>query len=396
MSHLIQYGLIVTLVFTVMGCCAKPLADGDDQALQSPQEIESMLVYFGTYTKDREFGIYSFEMDMDSGVLTPIAETGGVPNPSFLAIAPDGKHLYAAVEVGKLEGKPGGGVAAFAIDGETGGLTLLNTESSQGGGACHVTIDPTGSAVIVSNYGGGSVASFPALEDGRVGPAASFLQHEGTGPDPKRQKGPHAHSVNVDPTGQYAVAADLGLDQLLIYRLNAETAELTPAGEPFSSVNGGAGPRHLAFHPDGKHAYVINEMHSTITALQWDPETPGFTALQTVGTLPDGFDGRNFTAEVVVHPNGRFLYGSNRGHDSLATYAIDPDSGLLTLHGFQPTMGKEPRNFNIDPTGRFLIACNQNSDNVQVFSINGDTGALTPAGEPVSVPMPVCVRFLPR
>ncbi|MEM8736964.1 MAG: lactonase family protein [Planctomycetota bacterium] len=349
-----------------------------------------MFVYFGTYTqKDRPQGIYPGRFNPETGVLRVSEGVEAGKNPSFLAIHPEGRTLYSVTEAGKQDG-----LTAFAIDPDTGHLKKINSQVADGSGACHVGLNPSGTAAIVSYYGSGSIASFPLNPEGRVGPAASVIAFEGSGPDPKRQARPHAHSANVDPAGRLAVVADLGTDRLWLYRVDAETAELTPHDPEAVALHPGAGPRHFAFHPTEPWAYVINELDATLTALRWNigPET--FTSLQTVDTLPDDWEGRRSTAEVVVHPSGRFVYGSNRGHDSIVAFAIDPESGELSRIGFTPSGGQEPRNFNIDPTGRWMLVCNQNTDDVQVFRIDPAEGALEPVGEPVRVPAPVCVKFL--
>lgn len=347
-----------------------------------------MLVYFGGYTEDGAEGIFRAELDMRSGELTMLGGVGGVTNPSFLVLNSAGKHLYAVSEGGMKHA----GAAAFAIEPATGDLTLINTQPSGGGGACHIALDPTGSTAIVSNYGGGSVASFPIQADGSLGPIASFVQHA----DPSNKKSPHAHSTRVDATGRFALTADLGLDQVIVYRFDADTSGLTRHEGATLDLPSGVGPRHLTFHPDIPWAYLINEHGGTVTVLHWDPSAGTLAERQTIGTLPDDYHGRNATAEVVVHPNGRFLYGSNRGHDSLVIYSINQETGLLSLVGFQPTGGKDPRNFNIDPTGAFLIACNQNSGHAQVFRVDQASGQLTAVGEPFAVPTATCVKFLPR
>lgn len=356
------------------------------------EQGKNMHVYFGTYTQDRDEGIFQGRLDLETGELTVVAGFGGVTNPSFLALHPTGEFLYAVAEAGEDDG-----ATAFAIDAESGGLTLLNTETSPGRGACHIVLDPPGTTAIVSYYGSGNVASFPIRGDGTLGPAASLIQHEGSSVDPHRQKGPHAHSVNVDTTGRWAVAADLGLDQLLVYEIDDDASTLAANDPPAMNTDPGAGPRHFVFHPSGPWAYVINEMHATVTAMDWNAAAGTLWAKQTIDTLPADYPAgeRRSTAEIVVHPNGQFLYGSNRGHDSLVIYAIDQTDGTLSLVGFSPSGGQEPRNFNIDPTGRWLIACNQNTDDAQVFAVDGETGLLSPVGEPVSVPRPVCVKFLP-
>lgn len=373
------------------------VAEADEPMPKSPmvctgfyiEGSNRMHVYFGTYTKERDESIYLARFDADSGELEIEQGIGGVKNPSYVELHPNGRFLYAAIEAGENDG-----ITAFAIDADTGGLTQLNTQTVPGAAACHVGIDPAGTTAIVSFYTTGSIASFPINDNGTLGPVASLIQHEGSGAT-SRQTGPHAHSVNIDATGRFAIAADLGTDQLLIYRLDPKTSELTPHGT--FDLQPGAGPRHFAFHPSGEFAYVINELDMTMTAMKWDADAGTLTELHRVSTLPpEGFEGTQSTAEVVVHPSGKFVYGSNRGPDTLVIYAVDADTGQLTTVGFSPSGGKEPRNFNIDPSGRWLIACGQNSDDVQVFSIDQDSGQLTAVGDPVAVPMPVCVKFLAR
>ncbi|MEA2632123.1 MAG: 6-phosphogluconolactonase, partial [Chloroflexota bacterium] len=274
--------------------------------------------------------------------------------------------------------------------------SLLNQQASRGQGPCYLTVDRAGKNVLVANYGSGSVACLPVDAAGRLEPASSFLQHEGSGADRKRQAGPHAHSINLDAANRFAIAADLGLDKLFIYRFDAGKGTLTPNDPPFARVAPGSGPRHFAFHPDGRHGYVINEMACTVTAFDYDPERGALSEIQTISTLPEGTRGSNLsTAEVQVHPSGRFLYGSNRGHNTIAIFAIDAATGRLRPVGHQPTQGKTPRNFGIDPTGRYLLAANQDSGTVVAFRINPQTGQLEPTGQVAEVPKPVCVKFVP-
>ncbi|MBB6428915.1 lactonase family protein [Algisphaera agarilytica] len=351
-----------------------------------------MHVYFGTYTQDREEGIFRGELNLDTGELTVAKGFGGVDNPSFLAVHPNGKFLYAVAEAGKNDG-----ATSFAIDEATGDLTMINTQTVAGRGACHIILDPDATTAIVAFYGSGNIASFPVNDDGSLGEVASLMQHEGSSANKGRQEGPHAHSVNVDTTGKWAIAADLGTDQLLVYEIDPATSQLKANDPPFMSLHPGAGPRHFAFHPNDQWAYVINELDATLTVMDWDAVAGTLTAKQTIDTLPADYpEGeRRSTAEIVVHPSGKFVYGSNRGHDSIAIFAVNGSDGTLTLVGHQPSGGEEPRNFNVDPTGRWLLACNQNTDDVQVFSIDAESGKLSPVGEPVSVPRPVCVKFLP-
>jgi 6-phosphogluconolactonase len=256
-------------------------------------------------------------------------------------------------------------------------------------------VDKEGKNVLVANYGGGSVAALPIQADGRLREASSFIQHKGSSVNPKRQEGPHAHSINLDTANRFACAADLGLDQVLVYQFDATKGTLTPHTPPFAAVAPGAGPRHFAFHPSGRYAYVINEMNSTVTAFTYDAQQGTLKELHTLSTLPAGFKGNNSTAEVQVHPSGKFLYGSNRGHDSIAIFTIDQDTGRLTAAGHELTQGRTPRNFGIDPTGSYLLAANQATDTIVVFRIDPQTGNLKATGQTVSMPTPVCVKFVP-
>lgn len=354
-----------------------------------------LLVYVGTYGDARNETIPVFEMDTKSGALSRLGGASGVANPSFLALHPSGKSLYAASEIGGFEGKPTGAVAALALDPKTHLPTLLNQQPSEGNGPCFVAVEPKGKYVVVANYGGGSVACLPVEADGRLRTPADSKKHQGgSGVNAKRQDKPYAHSINPDPSGRFAVAADLGMDKLLVYRIDPATGSLIPNNPPFASTKPGAGPRHTAFHPNGKFLYAINELDSTIAAYKWDGEKGTLTEFQTLSTLPEGYDGRSSCAEVVVHPNGKHLYGSNRGHDSLVHFAVDPGTGRLRLEGHTPTGGKNPRNFAIEPSGRFLVTANQDTDNLVVFRIDERTGRPSPAGQTATVSKPVCVRFL--
>lgn len=352
-------------------------------------------VYFGTYTRGDSKGIYLGKFDPQSGKLEDIELAGETANPSFLALHPTKPLLYAVGELGSFAGKKVGAVSAFSIDPATGRLSLLNQQSSGGAGPCYVAVDRSGGNVLVANYSGGSVACLPIQADGKLAEAASFHQHEGSSVDPRRQQGPHAHSINLDPTNRFAIAADLGLDKLLIYRFDAERGTLEPNDPPFAAIAPGAGPRHFDFHPNGRYAYVVNEMGSTVTALRYDAERGALETMQPVPTLPRGFDGPNTTAHILVHPSGKFVYASNRGHDSIAVFAVEESTGKLRPAGHASTHGKVPRNFGIDPTGRYLLAANQDTDNVVVFRIDPATGQLEATGQEVRVPVPVCVKFAP-
>lgn len=358
------------------------------------EEHKELLVYVGTYTNSgASKGIYCYRLNMATGQLAEVGVTEGIRNPSFLAIHPSGKYLYSVSEVDDADGNPAGAVTAFALDRKTGKLTALNHQSSEGKGPCHVSVDKSGKCVLVANYGGGSVASLPIGVDGSLAKAASAIQHEGSSVDPKRQTAPHAHSINVSPDNRFAFAADLGLDKVLIYKLDPAKSTLMPNTPAFGATPAGGGPRHFAFHPSGRFAYVCNEMTSGVTAFAYDAEKGALSEIQTITTLPKETPG-NSTAEIQVHPSGKFLYCSNRGHDSLAEFAIDEKTGKLTAIGHQATLGKTPRNFGIDPTGTYVIACNQSTDSIVVFKVNQETGALMEAGKPIAVPSPVCVKFI--
>jgi 6-phosphogluconolactonase len=351
-------------------------------------------VYIGTYTRGKSEGIYLYYMDKSTGALEFASAAGGIENPAFLAIHPQQSYLYAVNEVGQFAGKPSGGVSAFAIDPETGELTFLNQQSSQGPGPCHLSVDHTGQYVLVANYSGGSVAVLPINSDGKLGEATDFVQHEGSSVNPRRQEKPHAHSIMVDESNRYVFVPDLGMDKIMIYRLNLTEGKLEPNDEPWAKVKAGAGPRHFDFHPNGKYAYVINELDNTLIAFAYDGTRGSLREIQTISTLPEDFSGTSYCADVHVSPSGKFVYGSNRGHDSIAIFGIDEDTGRLTPVGYEPTQGKMPRNFGIDPAGAFLLAANQDSDNVVVFRIDRQTGSLRSTGSMIEVPKPVCVKMI--
>jgi 6-phosphogluconolactonase len=362
--------------------------------LAGPAAAEGPLrVYIGTYTGEKSKGIYLSQLDPATGALTPAEVAAEVKNPSFLAIHPGGKFVYSVNEVSDLNGKPTGAVSAFSVEPSDGKLKLLNQQSSQGAGPCHLVVDSAGKNVLVANYGSGSCAVLPLGSDGRVGEASSAIQHQGKSVNPGRQEGPHAHSINLDSANRFAFVADLGLDKVLIYRFDGANGKLMPNDPPSVSVAPGAGPRHFAFHPTGKFAWVINEIANSVTGFAYDSSGGVLKELQTIGTLPADFKGTSHTAEVVVHPSGKFLYGSNRGHDSLAIFAIDAATGKLTAAGHQSTRGKTPRNFAIDPGGRWLLAENQGSGTIVIFAVDSATGELRPTGHQLEVPSPVCVRF---
>jgi 6-phosphogluconolactonase len=368
------------------------------QPREQPASGDGTLVYFGTYTgeKSKSKGVYVSRLDSRTGALTAPELAIETPSPSFLAVHPSRRFLYAANEVRTFDGKDSGSVTAFAVDQKTGKLTALNQQASVGRGPAHLIVDNAGRNVLVANYGGGSVAVLPIEKDGTLKPASAFMQHTGSSVNPSRQKEPHAHSINVDPGNKFAYAADLGLDKVLIYRFDAAKGSLAASDPPFAAVAPGSGPRHFAFHPKGRFAYVINEILLTVTAFSADPASGALKEIQTLTTLPPGesVQAGFSTAEVQVHPSGKFLYGSNRGHNSISVFSIDEKTGRLTYVHNESTQGNTPRGFGIDPAGRFLLAGNQRSDSVVVFRIDPQTGRLTPAGHTIEVGSPVCVKFV--
>ena len=389
--YFLQPILSVAVTLALLHVVESPVA-----AAESESKSKQMFVYFGTYTGAKSKGIYLSSLDLGTGKLTAPELAAEVKNPSFLAIHPGHRFLYAVGEIGDFGGKRAGAVSAFAIDAQSGKLALLNQQSSGGDGPCHLVVDKAGKNVLVANYGGGSVAALPLQADGKLGEASAFIQHKGASVNAQRQKEPHAHSINLDAANRFAVVGDLGLDKVLIYKFDSAKGTLTPNDPPATEVKPGSGPRHFAFHPSGRYAYVINEILCTVTAFAYDSGRGVLQEVQTVPTLPGPVQPSYSTAEVQVHPSGKFLYGSNRGHDTIAAFGIDEKTGRLTYVEHEPTQGKVPRGFGIDPTGQFLLAANQNSDTVGVFRIDAKTGALNATGQILEVPAPVCVKFLAR
>ena len=341
-------------------------------------------MYVGTYTNGASKGIYTFRFNSSTGKTTEPALAAESSNPSFLAMHPNGRFLYAANE------NSNGIVSAFAID-PSGRLTLVNSVSSHGSGPCHVAVDRTGKWLFAANYNSGSVAVFPLGADGKLGEASTVVQHFGSSVNRERQEGPHAHEVVLSPDNRFLLVPDLGADRVVIYRFDAAKGTLSPGAPAFVKAAPGAGPRHLAFSPDGRFVYVVNELAASITASRYDNGT--LNELQTISMLPSDFTGAKSGAEIAVHPNGKFLYASNRGHDSIALFRIDSSKGTLTAAGHTSTHGKTPRNFAIDPTGAYLLAANQDSGTVVVFRIDPNTGGLTPSGNVVQIPAPVSLVF---
>ncbi|HVU27313.1 MAG TPA: lactonase family protein [Verrucomicrobiae bacterium] len=350
------------------------------------------LVYFGTYTGAKSKGIYVSSFDSASGKLSAPELAVETVNPSFLAISPDRQFLFAVNETEHFKGQLGGGVSAFKMDTQTGKLKFLNQQLSGGANPCHIVTDAAGKFVFVANYGSGNMEVLPVQSDGSLGAPVTLMQHHGSSVNKSRQEGPHAHCVALDADNRVYVC-DLGLDKVMVYHLET-SGELTTNEVPFAQLKPGSGPRHIIFHPDGKYAYVISEMGSTLTAFAYDAKSGALKEIETVSTLPADFHGYSVGAEVAIHPSGKFIYASNRGHNSIAVFAIDEITGRLTLVQHQSTLGKTPRGFAIDPTGRCLIAANQDSDNVVVFHIDESTGKLTETGQSFEVGKPVDVTFV--
>ena len=355
---------------------------------QRPRE---RTLFIGTYTSSSSEGIYTYRMNSETGELTKFSSIKS-ENPSFLALDRSKRFLYAVNELTEFEGKPGGAVSAYSIDG-TGTLKFLNQQPSMGADPCHLSVDRKRTSLLVANYTGGSVAILPILKNGTLGPATDVKQHEGSGPK-EQQKGPHAHCIILDSLERHALAADLGSDKVLVYQFDPATRKLHPGKQPSITLQAGAGPRHLTLHPTGRYAYVINELDSTMVTLKYNAATGILTMADIVPTLPTDFTDKSYCADVHVSPSGRFLYGSNRGHNSIVVCAINQRTGRPTPIEHVSTEGNWPRNFLIDPTGRFLLVANQRSDNVVVFRIDPRTGRLKLSGQSAEVPMPVCLKFL--
>jgi 6-phosphogluconolactonase len=356
---------------------------------------DQYLVYVGTYTDHGSKGIYVYRFDTATGRLTSLGLAAESDNPSFLTTDPPYKFLYAVNEVDKYNGQPTGAVSSFTVDRTTGKLSLLNQVSAHDPAPAHISMDRTGKHVLIANYPLGSVGVFPVLKDGRLGEASDFVRHKGSsvGGDKERQKGPHAHAIELSPDNRFAIAADLGLDQLIVYPFDVTHGKLGPPH--VTKIKLGSGPRHVAFSPNGKFLYLLNEMGNTIAAFSYGADQGRLTELQIVSTLPQGFKGKNITAEIAVHPSGDFLYSSNRGDDSIVVCAIDQATGRLKFVERVSTQGKTPRNFALDPSGSWLLATNQDSNSIVIFRVNRKTGRLTPAGQAVQVPEPVGVVFVP-
>lgn len=351
------------------------------------------IVFVSAFTTGEEGAIHAYRFDSQSGQLKLLQRTTDVENPFFLAISPDQRFLYA-IDAEEFGGEEEEFVAAYAIEADPGKLRRLNRQSARGTASCYLEVDASGKSVLVANYASGTVAALPVRDDGSLSPAASFVQHGQGSDDAQNPNGAKAHSIVVSPDNRFVLAADLGIDKILIYRLDAATAHLTTnETQPFVQLPPGSGPRHLTFHPNGQRVYVINELSSTITSFDYATDTGTLTQRQTISTLPDDFSGKSFTADLKITPDGRFLYGTNRGHDSIAIFRI-ADDGQLQRVGIEPSLGKGPQNLLITPDGRWLMCANMPGNNLVVFAIDAPTGALHATAEPISIPMPACIRWL--
>jgi 6-phosphogluconolactonase len=380
-SHLKLSKLIVLLIVL-----AATVAQAVDQ---------QALLYVGTYTDKGSKGIYAFRFNTITGESDGIGLVAETANPSFLAVDPNRKYLYAVNEIDSFNGGHSGAVSAFSIDQVTGRLTLLQEVSSLGADPAHVSLDKTGRYLLVANYSSGNIAAFPIEKDGRLGPHSAFVQHSGSSVNKERQAGPHAHAIEASNDNQFVLTADLGLDQLLVYRFDQKTGSLAANDPAFGKVSPGAGPRHFAIAPSGKFVYLVNELSSSVTVFAYTASAGKLQEQQTISTLPAGFAGENTTAEIEVDAQGKYLYVSNRGDDSIAVFAIDPPNGKLSFVERVATGGKTPRHFTLDPTGKWLLAANQDSNSITVFRVDPGNGRLTPTSHALQVAMPVCVVFVP-
>lgn len=376
--HYMGVGLVTCIVAVILALSAV-------KSFAPPDQAE--LVFIGSGHKN----ISAFWLNMTSGTLNPIGEVAQVAAPSFLAISPNRRNLYA---ISEGQSQDSSFVSAFRIDTKTGKLAWLNRQPSGGSGPCHLAVDQRGGNVLVANYGSGSVSVFPIDKEGALGPMSAFIRDHGSSVNPRRQKGPHAHCIVTDTDDKFAFVCDLGLDKVLVFKFDRSLGSLVANDPPFAPVKPGAGPRHIAFHPNGRYACVLNEMASTLTAFAYNRVNGVLRELEEQPLLSKDFKGQNTAAEVAVHPSGRFVYASNRGDDSIVVFGCDPDTGRLTFVERDSTEGKTPRHFEIEPSGAFLLAANQNSGTIIVFRIDPKTGHLQPTGNKAVADMPMCVKCL--
>ncbi|GAB3822404.1 lactonase family protein [Pontibacter rugosus] len=374
-------------------CSSSDTEQADADTVLSENETDSTttsMVYIGTYAAADSSSIFLYHIDTETGELKKANGFQGGESPSYLALDPSGNYLYAVNEMQEFEGRQGGAVSAFSVNQKTGDISLLNRVSSRGGSPCHIAID--GNTVLVANYMGGNVASFPLQEKGKINEAASLVQHSGTGPNPERQEAPHAHFISPGPENRFVFSVDLGADRVFGYRLDENSLVPNSPAVAFAS-KAGSGPRHLAFHPSGSYAYLLHELNSTMVALAYNGEEGTFTEIQSLPTLPEGFSGNNQPAAVKVSADGKYVYGSNRGHNSIVVYSVDENTGKLTFVQHASTGGDWPRDFTIDPTGKVLLVANERSNNVTTFMIDNATGKLTATGHEAQVHKPVNLVF---
>jgi 6-phosphogluconolactonase len=351
-------------------------------------------MYVGTYTEGTSKGIYAYRLDAKTGKLSSLGLVAEATDPTFVALHPNGKFLYAVNEVNTYQGKKAGSVTSYSVDHATGKLTQLNKVSTQSPGPCHLIVDATGKTLMVANYFGGSFTSFPIAGDGKLGEAASFIQLHGSGVNKDRQAAPHGHSVNLPKNNKFMLGADLGTDKIMIFNLDAANGKIAPHDPPSASVKPGSGPRHLVFAPDQKHVYVLSEMASSVSTFTYDPATAAMALIDAVSALPADFKGESTGAEIAIDAAGKFVYSSNRGHDSIAVFAVDKGSGKLKLIQNQSTGGSQPRSFILDPSGNYLIAGNQKTNTMTTFKVDKGTGKLTATGDKYDLGAPVTFVFL--
>ena len=374
-----------------LACGSKRLASREES------QLDGELLYVGTYTHDgRSDGISLIRFDRRSGQLQPVGSVAAGANPSFLAIHPNGRVLYAVNELEQYNGRATGAVSAFAIAGDTGALTKLGEEPSEGGAPCFVSVDGSGRVVLIANYAGGSVALLPLQSDGMLAPATSVVKHTGSGPNADRQSEPHAHCIVVDPFNRFALAADLGADRVFVYRLDLDGKALRHVEGGEAVMRPGAGPRHIAFHPTLPLVFVACELDSTVVSLRFETARGALSPLDAQSTIPGGWSGTNYPADIQIAPSGRTLYVSNRGHNSLAVFSVAAPTGALSLVQVVSTGGDWPRNFSLDPTGRWVLVANQKSNTIVVFGRDEESGKLTPTRQQMALPSPVCLRFRAR
>ncbi|MDX2443962.1 MAG: lactonase family protein [Bacteroidales bacterium] len=376
-------------VFLMLGmnCCSN---DPGNQRMQENFKT----IYIGTYTSGESKGIYQCSFNQNTGKLSGLKLLAQNENPSFLTISPDKKTLYCVNETMEFNGKPGGALSSFKIDHKNDSLHFINEQLSNGGAPCHIITDKSGKFIFVSNYMGGNVSVYPIQIDGSIGEMSCLIQHKGSGKDSNRQEAPHAHSLILNPDDKFAYVSDLGIDKVMIYEVIPENGILTAANSPWANLEPGSGPRHFTFHPQGRYAYVINELNSSITAFSFNDLDGSLQEIQTISTLPVDFGGSNSCADIHISPSGKYLYGSNRGHNSIVSYSIDKKTGTLTLIDFESTLGETPRNFTLDSTGEYLLVANQDTNTIVTFRIDPQTGKLDFTENILSVPSPVCLKFL--